>query len=111
MIVVARALLLAALALAGGCAVQKTLVPTGGSRADGTIELSYEFGPFESPQVDMGQGALVARQRCAAWGYSDAQPFGGQKSLCQQDDGFGGCNRTLVTIQYQCIGAGPPQPH
>jgi hypothetical protein len=24
------------------CAVQKTLIPTGGSRSDGTVELSYD---------------------------------------------------------------------
>lgn len=91
-----------------GCAVQKTLVPTGGSRADGTIELSYEYGEMEVPQIDIQQGAEAARQRCMAWGYSDAEAFGGQKSTCQQSGGFG-CARTLVTIQYQCIGAKTPQ--
>lgn len=92
-----------------GCAVQKALIPTGGSRADGTIELSYEFGEFQVPKIDLQQGAELARQRCAAWGYSDAQPFGGQKNTCQALGGFAGCARTLVTIQYQCIGANTPQ--
>ena len=30
-----------------GCAVQKQLVPTGGSRSDGTVKLAYEYGAFE----------------------------------------------------------------
>src|SRR5437868_5558445 len=86
-----------------GCAVQKTLVPTGGSRADGTIELSYEFGSFEQPKIDLAQGAEAASQRCQAWGYTNAEPFGGQKSTCQASNAYG-CIQTLVTIQYQCIG-------
>jgi hypothetical protein len=95
--------------LASGCAVQKTLVPTGGSRSDGTVELAYEFGMFETPKIDPSQGIEAATQRCAAWGYSGAEPFGGQKSQCQQSNGYGNCTRTLVTVQYQCTGAA--QPH
>eukprot|EP01133_Synstelium_polycarpum_P020822 gene20822-25010_t len=37
------------------CAVQKTMQATGGSRADGTVKLSYEYGQFEQPTVDMRQ--------------------------------------------------------
>jgi hypothetical protein len=94
----------AALMLCGlcGCAVQKTLIPTGGSRADGVIKLSYEYGVYVIPQIDLEHGRQVARQRCAAWGYSDAEPFGGQTSSCQRMRGFA-CAVTLVTIQYQCI--------
>jgi hypothetical protein len=92
-----------------GCAVQKELIPTGGSRSDGTVELSYEFGMFETPKVDYQQGAQSAAQRCQAWGYTDAEPFGGGKTHCQALNGYGNCLRTLVTIQYQCIGAAKPQ--
>jgi hypothetical protein len=91
-----------------GCAVQRPLVATGGSRADGTVEMSYEFGLFEVPKVDYTQGAASARQRCAAWGYSDAEPFGGHKSQCQQFNGYGNCIHTLVTVQYQCTGGATP---
>lgn len=94
---------------ASGCTVQKVLVPTGGSRADGTIEMSYEFGEFETPEVDLQQGAIDAAKRCRAWGYSDAEPFGGTKSQCQRLGGVSGCARTLVTMQYQCVGANKPE--
>ena len=101
-------ILVASLAICG-CAVQKTLIPTGGSRADGTVEMSYEFGEFETPKVDMQQGVVEASKRCQAWGYSDAEPFGGSKSQCQQLGGMSGCVRRLVTMQYQCIGAKKPE--
>jgi hypothetical protein len=49
-----------------GCATQKTLIPTGGSRADGTVKLSYEYGLFEKPQINLAQGEIAAKQKCAA---------------------------------------------
>ncbi len=86
------------------CATQETLVPTGGSRSDGTIQLSYEYGLFQVPQVNMGQAAQTAADRCAAWGYSGAQPFGGQINRCEQFNAYGNCVQTLVTVSFQCVG-------
>ncbi|MCE5233824.1 MAG: YecR-like lipofamily protein [Xanthomonadaceae bacterium] len=94
------------IAVAGaGCTTVKTLQATGGSRADGVVELSFEYGMFEKPQVQWAQGAATARDRCRAWGYSSAEPFGGTVSTCQAHDGYGGCVRTLVTAKYQCTGS------
>jgi len=87
-----------------GCAVQKDWVATGGSRADGTIRLSYEYGFLESPQVSESQAVSLAAQRCAVWGYDGAEAFGGTITNCNQPDGFGGCNRWLVTAEFQCLG-------
>ena len=87
-----------------GCAVNKDLVPTGGSRSDGTVKLSYEYGEFESPKLNAQQGADAAAKRCAVWGYSGAQPFGGATKTCSYFSGFA-CHRWLVTIEYQCTGA------
>ena len=91
------------------CVVQKTLIPTGGSRSDGTVELSYDVRLFETPRVDFNQGAAAAAQRCRAWGYSDAEAFGGQKTQCHQYNGYGSCINGTVTVAYQCIGANKPQ--
>lgn len=85
------------------CAVQKVMQATGGSRADGTIDLSYEYGAFEVPKIDLVAALETAKQRCAAWGYRSAEAFGGQKAHCSAPDGFGGCNRTMVTHTYQCL--------
>lgn len=87
-----------------GCAVQKEYVATGGSRADGTIELSYEYGRFQAPRVNEQQGVTLAKRRCKAWGYSDAEPFGGKKQTCSFSDA-NGCAQWFVTAQYQCLGS------
>ena len=90
-----------------GCATQKTLIPTGGSRADGTVKLSYEYGLFEKPQIDPAQGEIAAKQRCSLWGYSGAEVFGGVISTCINSSNSG-CNKWLATVEYQCTGAGRP---
>jgi len=102
-----RAGVVAALACLSGCAVQTTMVPTGGSRADGTVEMSYEIGEFEHAKIDLAQAAKDAARRCQAWGYSDAEPFGGQKSQCLRSGGMSGCSRKFVSMQFQCIGGAP----
>lgn len=105
-----RATIVALIATAmTGCVVQKELVPTGGSRSDGTVTLSYTYGAFEQPKVDYQQGAQTAADRCGAWGYEGAQAFGGSTSNCLSHDMYGGCTLMQVTVQYQCTGAAKPQ--
>lgn len=90
-----------------GCAATKVVVKTpqatGGSRADGVVELSYEYRVSERIEVQWDEGLVVARQRCQAWGYSDAEAFGGQKMACQVRNGVD-CLEYLVTASYQCTG-------
>lgn len=76
--------------------------------SDGTVDMSYEFGAFQVPKVDYATAQLSARQKCQAWGYSDAEAFGGEKRVCQQRDNYGGCISTFVTVTYQCTGANTP---
>ena len=87
-----------------GCAVQKQLVPIGGSRADGTVKLGYQYGAFEAPQLDAVQGINTAKQRCVAWGYKDAEAFGGYTQTCS-DQTNSGCVGWNVTVEYQCKGS------
>jgi hypothetical protein len=89
-----------------GCAVQSTMVPTGGSRADGTVKLSYDFGAFQIPKVNPTQGLAAAKSRCSAWGYTGAEPFGGATKSCV-DFSMGSCNAFRVTVEYQCTGNPP----
>lgn len=84
-----------------GCSVHKQWVPTGGSKADGTVKMSYEIGSFQRPILDAQQGIESAKSRCQAWGYRNAEPFGGQVNTCL-GNGYG-CNRKLVTAEYQCL--------
>ena len=85
------------------CSTVKTLQATGGSKSDGVVELSYEYGMFENPQVDFNQGLEQASSRCQAWGYTTAQAFGGSTSQCQRRNGYGNCVQELVTVKYQCL--------
>ncbi len=85
-----------------GCAVTKVPVATSGSRSDGVIEMTYEYGAFESPQVDWERTRQDAADRCARLGYKRAEVFGGSKRACVSIDPNGGCNRWQVTTDYQC---------
>jgi len=90
------------------CAVQTQMVPTGGSRADGTVKLSYDFGAFQVPRVDPAQGIAAATARCKAWGYTGAEAFGGGTRSCTNGS-MGSCNAFRVTVEYQCTGNPPPR--
>ena len=85
-----------------GCATVKIPQATGGSRSDATIQLAYEYGRFERPQVDWEAANQVATQRCGAWGYSAAEAFGRGTSQCTEYN-QSNCVRFFVTITYQCI--------
>ena len=87
-----------------GCTTIKEWGATGGSRADGTVRLSYQYGLFEKPQVSAEQGTELARSKCMAWGYTDAQPFGAATEACN-NYGDSGCTSWLVTAEYQCLGS------
>lgn len=93
----------ALLVLAGCVQVNKELVATGGSRADGTVDLSYEQASIETVKIDPAKGIATAKERCIAWGYKDASPFGGESRQCQVSNQYG-CSQWLATIRYQCLG-------
>lgn len=101
------AAILAVAALAG-CAVPMKMVPTGGSRADGTVKLSYDYGSFQIPKLDAAQGVQDATGRCKAWGYTGAEAFGGATTICI-NSAIGSCNMYRATVEYQCTGNPPPR--
>lgn len=86
-----------------GCAVHKTMHAVGGSRSDGIVKMSYSYQALEQPIVNEKSSRATAAQRCRAWGYADAQPFGGGMKNCIRNYGFG-CEEYQVTIEYQCTG-------
>jgi len=84
--------------------VPKELVATGGSKADGVVELSYQYNELETPIVDKAKGQETAEKRCKAWGYKRADPFGGEKIICNISPGaWTSCGNYIGTIQYQCL--------
>jgi hypothetical protein len=94
-------LVLAAAALSG-CQTAKVLQATGGSKSDGTVVLSYQAGAFEVPVIDWDLAQRNAVQRCVAWGYSNAQAFGGSTQNCLQYSGYS-CSKTQFNYTYQCL--------
>jgi len=91
---VKRLVLMVVIAVLGvaGCAVRKDWFASGGSRADGTVQLSVTWGLFEKPVVDGAQGVALAKSKCEVWGYTGAQPFGGVFTQCNSTDYQGNCN-------------------
>lgn len=75
----------------------------GGSKADGTVSMGYTYGMFENTKVDLMQAETLAARKCKTWGYDGAEAFGGQNSICAQMGPYG-CERTNVTVEYQCTG-------
>ncbi|WP_298643914.1 YecR family lipoprotein [uncultured Cardiobacterium sp.] len=91
-------------ALVGCAPVAKEMVATGGSKADGVIELSYDYMEMETPTVNKLQGLKTAEKRCQAWGYKRAEAFGGEKTTCTQSPGvWTTCRKYTTTVQYQCM--------
>jgi hypothetical protein len=94
-----------ALAVVAGCAVVKVPVAAGGSKSDGIVTMAFAYGALEIPQINFEQTRLTAAERCGAWGYADAQPFGARQQRCEAWDPQLGCLTYLVTMPYQCVGA------
>jgi hypothetical protein len=99
-----KILLICILVMLGGCATTKTLEAVDGSKADATVKLAYEYGIFEKPIIDWSMAQKTARERCGAWGYKNAEKFGGSQEKCLAFNGYGNCINMQVNIIYQCIG-------
>ena len=89
------------------CSVPVSSAPIGGSRADGTITVAYEYGALTVPEVNRNEMDRQAKERCGRWGYEEAERFGGETRQCTRPDGSG-CWRWLVSVQYQCITPATP---
>ena len=101
-----RIILLAGVLVAvAGCATVSQMTATSGSRADGIVKLSFEYGMFDKVQIDQASALRTAQRRCATWGYTGAEPFGGITRQCQAASGYG-CMRWFATVEYQCT-SGP----
>ncbi len=87
-----------------GCSTKTPYYAMGGSRADGTVDMAYDFKPFETAVVDRHQAQSVAKSKCQVWGYADAEIFGGMTQNCYARNGFGTCTQGQVIEKYQCLG-------
>lgn len=93
-------------ALVAGCgATRKEFYAAGGSRADGTIDMAYDFIKKDKKIVaDPRQAESIASNKCMVWGYQRAEAFGGKGENCHARAKSGQCIAGQVIVKYQCIG-------
>ena len=96
-----KLLIISTLVMLSGCAVNKTPFMSGGSKSDGVVEFSYNYGAMEKPEVNYSKVASDAKNSCSMWGYSNAIPFGSSSRKCTSSSQYG-CNAYEVSIKYQC---------
>ena len=102
-----KLLVVGAFGVLAACATVSQMTPTGGSRSDGVVEMSYEYGMFDKVKLDPTTAQTQAKARCQTWGYKDAEAFGGVVKQCQAMSGYG-CARWFATMKFQCTGGNTP---
>jgi len=65
-----------------------------GNRSGGILDVAYEPRADGVTATDWQQGLSLAAQKCGAWGYQAAYPFGGRIILPSK-----------TTVKYQCMGS------
>ena len=88
------------------CETTKYLALTDGSKSDGTLTFSYEFGGLEKPLVMWDDALDKAVERCKSWGYNGAEWFGDGTSICLAYNEYG-CLKYRLTYLCQCTGGTP----
>ncbi|VDH00639.1 MULTISPECIES: YecR family lipoprotein [Eikenella] len=76
---------------------------SGGSRADGFIQLSYDRSPLDKEKPVDSRVKQLAVTRCSVWGYQDAEPFDYVKTSCvEPGHGIFTCDLYRHSVQFQC---------
>lgn len=92
-------LVIAVMAISG-CTMRKASpYAISGSRADGNVLMGYDAGLFITPPSTHSMRS-IAHQKCKAWGYSNAQAFGGQRKNCKDRE----CYNYQAEVSFQCLG-------
>ena len=79
--------------------------PLTGSKADGIIKVSFEYGLFNDPDdwtEEWDKAEREAQQRCIYWGYSNVYQFDLTYSECINRSIYG-CVKWQYYVDYQCV--------
>ncbi|HEU4779153.1 MAG TPA: YecR family lipoprotein [Steroidobacteraceae bacterium] len=95
-----RLMLVGCFTLLASCTTYKLWNEAGSDQDERTVDLSYEYGKFENPQLDERAGLEMARERCKDWGFPIARRKGESRDCL--DGTRESCGRWRVTRQYQC---------
>jgi len=96
-----RILLIALACGLAACTTYKLWNEADSDQDTGTVQLSYEYRKFESPQVDERAGIAMARERCKDWGYPNAQRKGEDRQCI--DGEKSACGKWRVIREYRCL--------
>jgi hypothetical protein len=88
--------------LVSGCATVKTPMPDTGNKDEGRVNLTYQYGLFEKPQVNWDQALLAATDQCKKWQYGPASQSTTPADECVRRDQNNNCIQHQVTTSYQC---------
>ena len=91
-----------ALLIISACATDNKFRPTGASRPDGIVQLSYDYVLSDRPVLDWMSAQDTAEERCTSWGYAGAQKSGAGRQICLTQDIFGRCKSFHVNVAYYC---------
>ncbi len=86
-----------------GCVEKRIPQAASGSRAHGTVELTFDYSPALPTEVDWKEAERRAAHRCQNWGYSQAERFDIINRECIQPHSEEGCMRYRVDVLYQCV--------
>jgi trehalose utilization protein len=77
----------------------------GGSKSNGTVELSYVYRPVLDSTPESDEAALnIAINKCVAWSYIGAKAFGGSRRECNKYGVKGtDCVQWRMIKIYQCL--------
>ena len=84
------------------CLAATHLVPTGGSKAEGTVEMSAEYRSELDVRIDWEHASAKAYLKCKEWGYCRAEWYPESVRECLILDETG-CLLYKVTYFAQCI--------
>lgn len=86
-----------------GCATSAPLEPFGGSKADGIVQFSHEYGVFRKAENVVTEAVMLeAQERCKAWGFNSASYLGEDAKQCTYENSDGVCMRYRHVHNFQC---------
>jgi len=91
--------------LLAACGTTKTQVyAVDGSRSDAVVDVAYDPGTEGVTASDEQRGLALAKSKCAAWGYTGSEAFGGRNAICLSFSALG-CSSYRTVVKYQCQGS------
>lgn len=95
------------LLLLTGCASEPVKMPSVGGQnpAQGTVTLTYEYGPDEPRAPDWERAGQKALRYCREWGYDNVEVSSQPDEECKANNRYRRCTRYFISRTWQCRNA------